>query len=145
MRHRKYAASGTGTNGNRRYHSRRRKRQPTRKSATPVAGFFTPRHASASASPGQEDILERCTVNDPDVITRSEATRDLAVCSPRRRLLTTTPRTMFFQILSILGAAMVLFAYAANQRGRLTRDDTWYNVLNLVGSTLLTIVAVIDR
>jgi len=52
---------------------------------------------------------------------------------------------MVFQILSILGAAMVLFAYAANQRGRMTRDDVWYNVLNLVGSTLLTIVAVMDR
>ena len=52
---------------------------------------------------------------------------------------------MLFQIMSVIGAAMVLFAYAANQRGRLTRDDVWYNVLNLVGSTLLTIVAVIDR
>ncbi len=52
---------------------------------------------------------------------------------------------MFFQILSIIGAGMVLFAYAANQRGRLTRDDKWYHVLNLVGSALLTIVAVIDR
>lgn len=52
---------------------------------------------------------------------------------------------MLFQILSVIGAAMVLFAYAANQRGRLTRDDVWYNVLNFVGSTLLTIVAIIDR
>jgi hypothetical protein len=52
---------------------------------------------------------------------------------------------MLFQILSVLGAAMVLFAYAANQRGKLTRDDVWYNVLNLVGSALLTVVAVIDR
>jgi hypothetical protein len=52
---------------------------------------------------------------------------------------------MLFQILSILGAGMVLFAYAANQRGRLTRDDMWYNVLNLVGSALLTVVAVVDR
>jgi hypothetical protein len=52
---------------------------------------------------------------------------------------------MFFQTLSILGAAMVLFAYVANQRGRLTREDRWYNVLNFVGSALLTVVAVVDR
>jgi hypothetical protein len=52
---------------------------------------------------------------------------------------------MLFQVISLIGAAMVLFAYAANQRGRLTREDMWYNVLNLVGSALLTIVAVIDR
>ena len=47
--------------------------------------------------------------------------------------------------LSLIGAAMVLGAFAASQRGSLSRTDVWYNVLNLVGSTLLTIVAVVDR
>jgi hypothetical protein len=52
---------------------------------------------------------------------------------------------MVFQVLSLIGAAMVLGAFAASQRGALSRTDVWYNVLNLVGSTLLTIVAVNDR
>jgi hypothetical protein len=52
---------------------------------------------------------------------------------------------MLFQVMSLVGAAMVLFAYVANQRGRLTREDVAYNALNLLGSVLLTIVAVIDR
>lgn len=52
---------------------------------------------------------------------------------------------MLFQIMSLVGAAMVLGAFAASQRGVLSRADVWYNVLNLVGSTLLAIVAVVDR
>ena len=52
---------------------------------------------------------------------------------------------MLFQIMSLVGAAMVLGAFAASQRGSLSRTDVWYNLLNLFGSALLTIVAVVDR
>ena len=48
---------------------------------------------------------------------------------------------MLYQLISLVGAAMVLFAYAANQRGRLSRADALYNVLNLVGSAMLTVGA----
>ena len=51
----------------------------------------------------------------------------------------------FVQLISVVGALMVLAAYAAYQRGRLGRDDVLYNLLNVVGPALLTWVAVVDR
>lgn len=52
---------------------------------------------------------------------------------------------MLFQAMSVAGAIMVLSAYAASQTGKLSRADVSYHLLNLVGSVLLTIVAIIDR
>jgi hypothetical protein len=52
---------------------------------------------------------------------------------------------MLFQLVSVVGATMILIAYAALQAGRLGRENVSYNVLNLVGSALLAWVAVIDR
>ena len=52
---------------------------------------------------------------------------------------------MFYQIISLAGALMVLVAYAGNQRGWMERTDVRYNLLNLVGSALLAWVAIIDR
>ena len=49
------------------------------------------------------------------------------------------------QVVSLARALMVLGAYAAYQRGRLGREDVLYNLLNVVGSALLTWVAVVDR
>ena len=40
---------------------------------------------------------------------------------------------------------MVLAAYFAYQRGWMGRENRWYNALNLVGSLLLTWVALVDR
>jgi hypothetical protein len=51
---------------------------------------------------------------------------------------------MINQILSIVGAAMILGAYLAFQRGWLGRRHRSYHALNLVGSGLLTVVAVAD-
>jgi hypothetical protein len=51
----------------------------------------------------------------------------------------------FFQVLSLVGAAMILGAYVGYQRGTMGRDNLSYNLLNFVGSGLLTWVAVIDR
>ena len=45
------------------------------------------------------------------------------------------------QAVSIVGAAMILAAYAANQAGWLDRTRVLYSVLNLVGSVILTVVA----
>ncbi len=44
---------------------------------------------------------------------------------------------------SIAGAGMLLLAYALLQRGRLQREDAGFNWLNLLGSLLLTVVAVV--
>ncbi len=52
---------------------------------------------------------------------------------------------MFYQMISVAGALMVLFAFAANQRGVMDRTHRTYNLLNFVGSALLTWVAVVDR
>jgi hypothetical protein len=45
------------------------------------------------------------------------------------------------QAVSIVGAAMILVAYAANQVGWLDRTRVLYSVLNLVGSVILTVIA----
>jgi hypothetical protein len=52
---------------------------------------------------------------------------------------------LFDQIVSLLGAALILAAYVALQRGWLPRESRAYNALNFVGSALLTYVAVQDR
>ncbi len=51
---------------------------------------------------------------------------------------------MFYQVISLFGAAMILIAYIGLQRGRLGRNDRSFNVLNFAGSALLAWVAVID-
>lgn len=52
---------------------------------------------------------------------------------------------MLLQILSVLGALLVLGAYAALQLGRLGRDDRLFHVLNFLGGVLLAWVAIADR
>lgn len=46
------------------------------------------------------------------------------------------------QLVSLVGAALILAAYVALQRGTLPRESRTYNALNLVGSILLTYAAV---
>lgn len=46
------------------------------------------------------------------------------------------------QAASLAGAALILAAYFALQRGRLARESRSYNALNLVGSIFLTYAAV---
>ena len=52
---------------------------------------------------------------------------------------------MFYQFISVAGAAMVLGAYFAYQRGVMGRESRWYNLLNFAGAALLTWVAVVGR
>lgn len=49
------------------------------------------------------------------------------------------------QLFSIGGALLILLAYAASQRGKLTRDDASYNLMNLVGSAILAWIALDTR
>jgi hypothetical protein len=49
------------------------------------------------------------------------------------------------QLISVIGAAGCLGAYISLQRGWLAQTSRTYSVLNLVGSALLTYVAVVDR
>lgn len=52
---------------------------------------------------------------------------------------------MFYQILSVTGAALILVAYAGNQRGWTGPESPAYNLMNLVGALLLLWVALVDR
>jgi hypothetical protein len=45
------------------------------------------------------------------------------------------------QTASLLGAALILAAYAAHQAGRMDRDSAWYHILNLAGALILCVVA----
>ena len=52
---------------------------------------------------------------------------------------------MLYQLVSLVGAAMILVAYIALQHGRLSKDDRVFNLLNFVGSGLLTWIAIVDQ
>jgi len=52
---------------------------------------------------------------------------------------------MFYQAISMIGALLILVAYAGLQTGRMDRRTLSYNALNLVGSALLAWVAIVDR
>jgi hypothetical protein len=49
------------------------------------------------------------------------------------------------QIVSLVGSLLILAAYAANQTGRLTTERQAYTLLNLVGSAVLTVVAIAEE
>ena len=49
------------------------------------------------------------------------------------------------QAISVLGAFLILLPFAGSQLGRLATSSVWYQLMNLVGSTVLTGVAVHDR
>jgi fluoride ion exporter CrcB/FEX len=48
------------------------------------------------------------------------------------------------QVIQIVGALIILSAFAASQLGELTTDSRLYLLLNLVGSIVLCILAVIE-
>ncbi len=51
---------------------------------------------------------------------------------------------MFLQVISVAGALAILLAYAANQFGWSDASSLRYQAANLVGSTILTVVAVVE-
>jgi uncharacterized membrane protein len=53
--------------------------------------------------------------------------------------------TVFYQVISMIGALLILVAYAGSHAGRMDRRSLSYNALNLVGSVLLAWVAIIGR
>jgi len=48
------------------------------------------------------------------------------------------------QAISVVGAVAILAAFAANQLGKVELDNLPYQLANLVGSAILTAVAVIE-
>jgi hypothetical protein len=49
------------------------------------------------------------------------------------------------QVVSLLGALLILVAYAANQFGRLRTAGLAYSLLNVVGAATLTVVALLEE
>lgn len=49
---------------------------------------------------------------------------------------------LLVQLASLVGAALILAAYVALQRGWMARESRAYNALNLVGSLFLTYAAI---
>ena len=49
------------------------------------------------------------------------------------------------QVVQVVGALMILTAYAAAQAGRWSTDDLLYLWLNLVGSVILAVLAAISQ
>lgn len=52
---------------------------------------------------------------------------------------------MLHQLAAVAGAIMVLVAYLGYQRNWMSKEQPVYNLLNLVGSSLLAWVAIVDR
>lgn len=52
---------------------------------------------------------------------------------------------MFYQTLSLIGAALLLVGFVALQMRRMRSDGAWFNALNFFGSGLLAWVAIHDR
>jgi hypothetical protein len=49
------------------------------------------------------------------------------------------------QTVSVLGAIVILLPFAASQLGQMRTTSLTYQLLNLVGSTTLAIVAILER
>jgi len=48
------------------------------------------------------------------------------------------------QLIQVLGSLLILAAFVAAQRGRLSPDSRMYLVLNLVGSVVLAVLAAME-
>jgi len=52
---------------------------------------------------------------------------------------------VFYQTLSLVGAALLLIGFVSMQMGKMRSDSAAFNMLNFIGSGLLAWVAIHDR
>jgi hypothetical protein len=52
---------------------------------------------------------------------------------------------MLVQAISVLGALLILGAFAANLLQWMNTSNLWYSLLNFVGSAILLVVAILDQ
>jgi len=62
------------------------------------------------------------------------------MCDPYGGIIQVEP----FQILSLMGAVLILIAYTANQMGRLALLTLPYQILNFVGGAALLATAIVE-
>lgn len=72
-----------------------------------------------------------------------------AACPPRPeahrppgRAATAAEESLLIQFVSLVGAGLILVAYAAHQAGHIGRESLVYHALNAVGGLVLCIVAI---
>jgi hypothetical protein len=66
---------------------------------------------------------------------------------PRRELtvLELEPGWIMLQLVSLVGALLILLPFAGSQLGKLPPETAAYQLMNLIGSAMLTVVAVVGR
>jgi hypothetical protein len=52
---------------------------------------------------------------------------------------------MLVQAISVIGALLILGAFAANLLQWMNTSNLWYSLMNFVGSAILLVVAVLDQ
>ena len=52
---------------------------------------------------------------------------------------------MVVQAISVIGALLILGAFAANLLQWMNTSNLWYSLLNFVGSAILMVIAIIDQ
>ena len=52
---------------------------------------------------------------------------------------------MVVQAISVIGALLILGAFAANLLQWMNTSNLWYSLLNFVGSAILMVIAVLDQ
>ena len=52
---------------------------------------------------------------------------------------------MFYQVISVVGATLILVAFGLVNSGRVQPTNFWYAIMNFVGSSLLAWVAIVDQ
>ncbi len=52
---------------------------------------------------------------------------------------------MVIQAVSVIGALLILLAFAANLLQWMNTSNLWYSLMNLMGSAILGVVAVIEQ
>ena len=52
---------------------------------------------------------------------------------------------MLVQAVSVIGALLILGAFAANLLQWMNTSNLWYSLLNFVGSAILLVVAILDQ